>query len=73
MKRKPYPTFEQCIAKGKIPQKAEPASKIKKRFDEIPQDKYGGINIERLQISNLMEEVGRFDFGSFSSNLDYRD
>lgn len=73
MKRKPYPTFEQCIAMGRKQQKAEPHSKIMKRFNEIPQDKFGGINIERLQISNLMEEVGRFDFGSFSSNLDYRD
>lgn len=67
MKRKPYPTFEQCIAMGKKKQKAEPHSHIMKRFNEIPQDKFGGINVERLQISNLMEEVGRFDFGSFAN------
>lgn len=68
MKRKPYPTFEECIAIGKRQQKAEPATSIKKRFDEIPQDRYGGINVERLQISNLMEEIGRFTFGSFTSS-----
>ena len=67
MKRKPYPTFAECVAMGRKQQKAEPHSHIMKRFNEIPQDKYGGINIERLQISNLMEEVARFDFGSFAS------
>lgn len=66
MKRKPYPSFQECVAMGKKKQKAEPASHIMKRFNEIPQTKFCGINIERLQISNLMEEVGRFNFGSFA-------
>ena len=66
MKRKPYPTFEQCIAMGRKQQKAEPHSHIMKRFNEIPQTKFCGINIERLQISNLMEEVARLDFKSFN-------
>ena len=69
MKRKPYPTFEQCVKMGRKPQKAEPISHIKKRYDEIPQDKFGGINVESLVISNLAEEIGRADFSSFSDML----
>ena len=67
MKRKPYPSFQECVTMGRKQQKAEPHSHIMKRFNEIPQDKYGGINVERLQISNLMEEVARFNFGSFAN------
>ena len=64
-KRKPYPTFEQCVKMGGKPQKAEPSSHIKKRYDEIPQCPYGGISIEHLLLSNLSESLSRFDFKDF--------
>lgn len=65
MKRKPYPTFAECVKMGRKPQIKESKSDIMERFNEIPQDKYGGINVESLVVSNLMESLTRFDFKDF--------
>ena len=65
MKRKPYPTYAECVEMGKKIPKKESHSIIMKRFDKIPQDKYGGVNVESLVVSNLMESLTRFDFKDF--------
>ena len=60
MKRKPYPTFKECVKMGRKPQKNESHSDIIKRFNEIPQDKYGGVNVEKLYVANYMAEISKF-------------
>lgn len=65
MKRKPYPTFKECVKMGRKPQKNESHSDIIKRFNEIPQCPYGGVSMEHLILSNLSESLSRFDFKDF--------
>ena len=59
---KGYPTIEELRESLKNYDPKTGYKKVAQQFKEIPQDPYGGVCVESLVISNLMESVSRFDF-----------
>lgn len=61
-KFKGYPSIEEIRESLKNFDPKTGYKKVAQQFKEIPQDPYGGVCVESLMVSNLMESLTRFDF-----------
>lgn len=60
LRKKPYPTLDKVLKQLKNPKPFERNKDFLARVEELPEDPYGGVNVESLYVSNYVYEISKF-------------